>query len=84
MKIKEKLNLDREGLLAHGPINIVILGDSVSHASFLDYNNYEAVYWSVLKNKLHAKRPFLQNCYQYQVLKLLRKIFQTPRHKQKL
>lgn len=59
MKIKEKLNLDREGLLAHGPINIVILGDSVSHAAFLDYHNYDAVYWNVLKNKLHAIRNYV-------------------------
>jgi hypothetical protein len=59
MKIKEKLFLEKEGLLEHGPINIVILGDSVSHASFLDYNNYEAVYWSVLKNKLHAIRNYV-------------------------
>jgi hypothetical protein len=54
MKIKEKLFLEKEGLLEHGSINIVIHGDSVSHASFLDYNNYEAVYWSVLKNKLQS------------------------------
>ena len=27
MTIKEKLQLDKTGLLAHGPINIVILGD---------------------------------------------------------
>ena len=31
MTIKEKLHLDKEGLMEHGPINIVIFGDSVSH-----------------------------------------------------
>ena len=30
MTIKEKLHLDKEGLMEHGPINIVIFGDSVS------------------------------------------------------
>jgi len=59
MTIKEKLTLDKEGLLENGPINIVILGDSVSHASFLDYHNYEDVYWNVLKKKLYAERNYI-------------------------
>ena len=59
MTIKEKLTLDKEGLLENGPINIVILGDSVSHASFLDYHNYEDVYWNVLKKKLYAERNYM-------------------------
>ena len=54
MKIREKLLLDREGLIKHGPINIVILGDSVSHAAFNDYINYDAAYWTLLKKKLHS------------------------------
>ena len=58
MTIKEKLQLDKMGLLAHGPINIVILGDSVSHAAFLDYHDYNAVYWNVLRNKLYALKGF--------------------------
>lgn len=58
MTIKEKLTLDKEGLLENGPINIVILGDSVSHASFLEYHDYEAVYWRVLEKKLHAVRAY--------------------------
>lgn len=59
MTIKEKLQLDKMGLLAHGPINIVILGDSVSHAAFLDYHDYDAVYWNVLRNKLYAVRNYV-------------------------
>ena len=59
MTIKEKLTLDKEGLLENGPINIVILGDSVSRASFLDYHNYEDVYWNVLKKKLYAERNYI-------------------------
>ncbi len=59
MTIKEKLQLDKAGLLEQGPINIVILGDSVSHAAFSDYQNYEAVYWNVLKKRLYAKRNYV-------------------------
>ena len=58
MKIKEKLLFDIEGLKENGPINIVILGDSVSHASFLEYHDYDAVYWRVLERKLHAVRAY--------------------------
>ena len=59
MTIREKLQLDKTGLLAHGPINIVILGDSVSHAAFSDYQDYETVYWNVLRKKLHAQRNYV-------------------------
>ena len=41
MKISEKILLDQAGLQKHGPINIVIFGDSVSHGGLLntiDYN----------------------------------------------
>ena len=59
MNVKEKMLLDKNGLLANGPINIVILGDSVSHASWLDYHNYEDVYWNVLKKRLQAERNYV-------------------------
>ena len=59
MKISEKILLDLPGLMEHGPINIVILGDSVSHASFLEYHNYDAVYWNVLRNKLYEVRNYV-------------------------
>lgn len=59
MTVKEKLQLDKMGLLANGPINIVILGDSVSHAAFTDYQNYEAVYWSLLQKKLQKIRSYV-------------------------
>ena len=59
MTVKEKLQLDKAGLLAHGPINIVILGDSVSHAAFTDYHNYDAVYWRVLERRLHENRQYM-------------------------
>ena len=35
MKVEEKLGMDRNGLMENGPINIVILGDSVSHGTVL-------------------------------------------------
>jgi len=54
MKLKEKIWLDREGLTEHGPINIVIFGDSVSHGAFLYDNDYESVYWNLLRRKLNA------------------------------
>ena len=59
MKIQKKLQMDKDGLMANGPINIVILGDSVSHAAFLDYHDYNAVYWNVLRKKLCAVRDYV-------------------------
>lgn len=59
MKVKEKILLDAYGLLEYGPINIVILGDSVSHGSFNGYNDYENVYWNVLKKKLNQFRDYM-------------------------
>jgi len=59
MKIKEKIMLDRKGLETHGPINIVIFGDSVSHGVVIDNNDYENVYWNVLRKKLNAVRDMV-------------------------
>ena len=59
MTVREKMLLDKEGLLQQGPINIVILGDSVSHAAFCDYQDYEAVYWTRLQKKLYAVRNYV-------------------------
>ena len=60
MKIKEKLlTYTRENLQAEGPINIVIFGDSVSHASFNCYQNYESVYWNRLRQKLNKTRAYM-------------------------
>lgn len=54
MKIVEKLNMDVQGLIENGPINIVVLGDSVTHGALRGYQNYETVYWNLLKQKLNA------------------------------
>ena len=59
MKVKEKILLDMEGLYEHGPINIVIFGDSVSHGAVNGYNDYENVYWNLLKRKLNSFRDYM-------------------------
>ena len=59
MKVKEKILLDQEGLQKYGPINIVIFGDSVSHGSVNGYNDYENVYWNILKKKLNKFRDYI-------------------------
>ena len=59
MKVKEKLLLDTQGLIHHGPINIVIFGDSVSHGALVDSIDYEHVYWNLLKQKLNRFRDYI-------------------------
>ena len=59
MKIREKIMFNREEYEKHGPITVAILGDSVSHASFNGYQDYERVYWNVLKRKLYAVRNYV-------------------------
>ena len=60
MKIKEKLlKYTRADLEAEGAINVVIFGDSVSHAAFNGYHDYESVYWNRLKKKLNATRAYI-------------------------
>ncbi len=59
MKVKDKIMLDMRGLSEHGPINIVIFGDSVSHGAVNGYNDYENVYWNILKKKLNQFRDYI-------------------------
>jgi len=59
MKIREKILLNVEGLQEYGPINIVIFGDSVSHGAVNGYNDYENVYWNLLKKKLNQFRDYM-------------------------
>ena len=59
MNVKEKLMLDYEGLNEHGPINVVIFGDSVSHGAVNGYIDYEGVYWNRLKRKLNTVRDYM-------------------------
>lgn len=59
MLVKEKMLMNIDELLQNGPVNIVILGDSVSHGTVLDNNDYENVYWNVLKKKMNAYRDYV-------------------------
>ena len=60
MNVKEKIKLDKEGLINHGPINIVAFGDSVTHGALGGGEiNYETVYWNLLKRKLNAVRNYV-------------------------
>ena len=54
MLIKEKINLDMQGLIENGPITIVAFGDSVTHGAVAEGEiNYETVYWNRLKKKIN-------------------------------
>ena len=59
MNIKDKIMLDQAGLTEHGPINVVIFGDSVSHGAVNGYIDYESVYWNRLKKKLNDFRDYI-------------------------
>jgi len=60
MKLREKLQLDYEGLIEHGPITIVVFGDSVTHGAVAEGEiNYETVYWNRLRQKLNAVRDYV-------------------------
>ncbi len=60
MKIKDKINLDYNGLIEHGPINIVAFGDSVTHGVFeCDVFDYENVYWEQLRQKILQFRNYV-------------------------
>ena len=59
MKIRDKIMMLKSELLEHGPINIVILGDSVSHGALAEGIDYESVYWNRLRKKLNAFRDYV-------------------------
>ncbi|MEE0944252.1 MAG: GDSL-type esterase/lipase family protein [Clostridia bacterium] len=60
MKIADKINLDYEGLIKHGPITIVAFGDSVTHGAVAEGEiNYETVYWERLKKKILNVRNYV-------------------------
>lgn len=54
MRIKEKLNMNKEQLIENGPITIVALGDSVTHGVLMGEINFETVYWNRLKKRIAA------------------------------
>ncbi len=60
MRICEKISMDTEGLLQHGPITIVAFGDSITHGAFdVDEFDYESVYWNRLRKKINAVRNYV-------------------------
>ena len=59
MNVKEKILLDIKGLFENGPINIVVLGDSVSHGAINGYIDHENVYHNQLRKKLNAFRDYM-------------------------
>ena len=60
MKIAEKINLDYEGLIKHGPITIVAFGDSVTHGAVDEgIIDYDTVYWNRLRQKINAVRNYV-------------------------
>ena len=60
MYIREKINMDMQGLVKEGPITIVAFGDSVTHGAVgAGEINYETVYWNRLKQKINAVRSYV-------------------------
>lgn len=60
MKLKDKINLDYDGLVKYGPITIVAFGDSVTHGAVgPDEIDYESVYWNRLRKKINDVRDFV-------------------------
>lgn len=55
MRVKDKINLDCDGMIKNGAVTIVAFGDSITHGGFvIGENDYNAVYHNVLKNKILA------------------------------
>lgn len=59
MRLRDKIYMDREQLIEHGPITIVALGDSVTHGALWGEINYESVYWNLLRKKINAIRDYV-------------------------
>lgn len=60
MKIKEKLMMDKQGLLDNGAITIVAFGDSVTHGAVAANEiSYETVYWNRLRVMLNSVRDYV-------------------------
>ena len=60
MDIREKLKLDREGLIEHGPITIVALGDSVTHGAFGPGEiDQDRVYHRLLAQRISKIRSYV-------------------------
>lgn len=57
MDIREKIYMDYNDFIKNGPINIVALGDSVTHGALAQNEiDYETVYHNRLRKKINALR----------------------------
>ena len=45
-----------DALKENGAINIVVFGDSITHGALNGFNDYETVYWNLLRKKLNSVR----------------------------
>lgn len=60
MRVKDKIYFDYDGLVKHGPINIVAFGDSVTHGAVApDEIDYDSVYWNRLRKKINSVRNYV-------------------------
>lgn len=60
MDIREKIQMDREGLIKNGPITIVAFGDSVTHGAFgAGEIDYDAVYWNQFRKRINDYRNYV-------------------------
>ena len=60
MKIIDKIQMSRQGLVDNGPITIVAFGDSVTHGALnIGEYNFETVYWNLLKKKIETLGSFV-------------------------
>lgn len=60
MKVKDKIKLEMDGLIEHGPINIVAFGDSITHGAFgFNEIDFESVYHNLLFKKIKQKSNYM-------------------------
>ena len=60
MRIKDKITMEKEALIEHGPITIAAFGDSVTHgAGAIGIMDYENVYWNRLHKKILSVRDYV-------------------------
>ena len=60
MTIREKVQMDIQGLIDNGPITIVAFGDSVTHGAFgAGEIDYDAVYWNQFRKRINDYRNYV-------------------------
>ena len=60
MNIREKVQMDLQGLIDNGPITIVAFGDSVTHGAFgAGEIDYDAVYWNQFRKRINDYRNYV-------------------------